>query len=881
MTVGIAVLLSAGGPSRALGAAAPRTHYDVRAALSAAAPQLSGTVGIDFTNPTAKPLDEVYLFLFPNRFARPDAGVNDFNRPFVYPEQDFDPGSMAIEEARDGDTLALLQRVAHPGLPDGTLMRMPIAPLPPGATRRLTLRFRTIVPYRFGTFGHFEGQITAVGGWYPYLAAVDADGNWLLDEPPPLADFAVHLTNGSGLEGVLNGRQFAREQTVAAELPAVHYLSLVAAPQLLRSETAVDGTRVVFFHRPKHRASRISNEPPRTELMLATLRGILEQRPPVVPPPPAELTVVEAPLRLDLTAPGEGEVVVSDRALEVNWLLRPFHELQIAQAVYAELMRPVLAAREPAGDYGWVSEGLSRIAADRFFARTRAGTRSVHDWIELFNIFAIVDRFESVPKIPFVDAFFERSRIADPLHARIDTFNNSWPPGRVILGKLRAEIGADELARVVNRCLAATIPFRACAGRTTGRDLDWLFAEWRQPYPDIDYRFESVDLNQPIAPGNRWRQTLTIQRVSSRPIREPVTVRLRSIGGRDVDLRWNGRGDVGHLSTETKSRVGQAVIDPTRRLIEDTRADNASPPSRQVVLDTAEVEISSTEFGISGLVVGRDRYDYRRDLAAAGFYTNRSIGVTAGARWHWGAPVDATTYRQNLYAFYGFQSLNGSFTDARRPTVRTPGQNASLGVRYAYSNVFAYDNPTDERHVGLFADWYDRGLGGDYDYADWGYSLVGTHPLGSYRTIGALQVFNGFSHPFGSSVVPNQGQYSLGGSRSIRGIGAEDELGRNIFVVRAEVRRDIYPELDLNLFDTLILRRGQLRLFADSGRVSNSAGRVYDPSGYAVGLGTGIAAVYDFLGFFPAVAYLEIATRVDDAHKAGDVQVLFGTRQAF
>jgi len=29
------------------------------------------------------------------------------------------------------------------------------------------------------------------------------------------------------------------------------------------------------------------------------------------------------------------------------------------------------------------------------------------------------------------------------------------------------------------------------------------------------------------------------------------------------------------------------------------------------------------------------------------------------------------------------------------------------------------------------------------------------------------------------------------------------------------------------------------------------------------------------------VAYIEIATRVDDARKSGDVQFLFGTRQAF
>ena len=79
--------------------------------------------------------------------------------------------------------------------------------------------------------------------------------------------------------------------------------------------------------------------------------------------------------------------------------------------------------------------------------------------------------------------------------------------------------------------------------------------------------------------------------------------------------------------------------------------------------------------------------------------------------------------------------------------------------------------------------------------------------------------------------MPNQGLYSLGGSRSIRGIGAEEELARNIFVLRTELRQAIYPELDLNLLDLLVLRRVQVQLLVDTGQVSNSAGRIYDVGG--------------------------------------------------
>ena len=858
-----------------------RPQYHLRVSVALRPPQIEGTLDVVFTNHSRRTLEDAVFFLFPNRFSEPGEGVNDFNRPFVYPEEDFEPGSMEILEVRDAGVAVPAMALSKPGVPPGCLVRVAIASLPPGATRHLRLRFRTLVPQRFGAFGEFDRQLTLVGGWYPYLAALDPDGTWQVATPPPLADFEVELLAQRDLAMVLNG-SFLRGGGPAkrAVLPSVHYLSLVVAPELLRSEIAADGTRIVFFHRPARRAFRLGSEPDPVELMLATLRDIVVQRPRPVPEPPGKLVVVAAPLRLNLTAAGEGMVLVSDRALKVNWLLRPFHELQLAQSLYTELLRPRLAARESAADYWWVSEGVSRMLADRFLATTRPGTSSVQDWIDRFNIFAIVDRFESVPKIPFVDAFFERARLIDPLHEQVTTFNNSNPPGRVVLGKLRELVGKEEFAPLIDRCLASRVPLRRCAASAAaGYDVEGLLRQWVAPYPVINYWIGDVELNQPALDG--FRSTLAIRRDSSRPYAEPVTVRLRTIGGQDVDLHWNSGGDVALMSAATPSRVYQVLIDPERKLIEERRDDNAWPPSLQVVLDSADVEISSTEFGISGLVVGRARYDYRKDLAAAAFYTNRSIGFTFGPRLHWGTPIDATRYPHNVYAFYSFQGLDSSFKDKRRPQVRTRGQLGGLGVRYDYTNVFAFDNPTNQRQLRLFADWYDDSLGSDFDYVAWGASAVATHPLWSYRTIVAGQILSGFSEPLNGSVVPNQGLYSLGGSRSIRGVGAEDELARNIFLIRAELRQTVYPEVDLNLLDLLVLRRGQLRFFVDSGRVNNSAARAHDIGRFAVGVGIGISAVYDFLGFFPATAYIEVATRVDEPSQADDVQFLFGTRQAF
>jgi len=884
--VALALLLLA-----APAAAAPvllRPQYRLDATIGSDAPQVDGTLSVAFTNHSDRTLYEAVFFLFPNRFSAPDAPINDFYRQYLYPEKTFDPGSMELLEVRDGAALTAAAPLPTAGVPDGTVVRAPIAALAPGATRRLTLRFRTEVPRRFGTFGEFDGQLTLVGGWYPYLAGLDAGGQWMIDAPPELADFDVTLSSPAGLEMVLNGRYVAPGATpTRALVPSVHYLSLIAAPRLLRAETTADGTRIVLLQRPTRWAMRISLEPNQTELLLAALREVITERPAGVPPPPPELLVIEAPLRLDLTAAGEGDVIVSDRILKVSGVLRPFHEAQIAQAVYAELLRPQLAAREPATDYYWVSEGLSYALAERFINQARGQRRGVYDWIELFNVFAVVDRFESTPKVPFVGAFFPRAKEVDPLHAQVATFNRSAPPGHVVLAKLREQVGTPTFDVLLDQCLQTAAPLRECAAvQSSDPEIGARLETWTQPYPSIDYRVEETDFNRPEA--DQFRSTVTVRRVSSRPFPEPVTVRLQTIGGADVDLHWKSSGDVAIVSTATPQRAYRAVIDPDRKLIDDDRSNNAWLPRLQVVIDSADIEVSSTEFGFSVLAVGRKRYDYRKDLAVAGFYTNRGIGFTAGGRLHWGEQVDNSRFRQNLYAFYTYSKLDAGFMQTSNcppsptgpPCARTSGYLGGVGFRYDYSNVYWTDNPSNQLRFRLYADWYDEALGSDYDYMDWGYTASATTPLWSPRTVAAAQIFNGFSEPF-KGEVPNQGLYSLGGSRSIRGIGAEEDLAGNIFVLRTEVRRDVFPELDLSLLDLLVMRQAQLKLLLDTGSVSNSAGRIYDVGRFAAGIGIGIGVIYDFLGFFPASAYLEIATRIDEPSQAGDVQVLFGSTQAF
>ena len=256
--------------------------------------------------------------------------------------------------------------------------------------------------------------------------------------------------------------------------------------------------------------------------------------------------------------------------------------------------------------------------------------------------------------------------------------------------------------------------------------------------------------------------------------------------------------------------------------------------------------------------------------------------MTVGPRLHFGPPNDPTSYRHNLYGFYTIADLRGDFGDDSRPAFETDGRLGGVGLRYDYTDEFTYDNPTHTTKVRLFGDLYDGRLGSSFDYVDWGARASVVRPLVTPRTLLAVQLMTAFSTPTGGDHVPNQGRYSLGGDLAIRGIAVEERLGENLALARVELRQALYPEVDLSLFDVLVLRRGQLRLFVDTGHVEDRRSSLFRVHDFAVGVGVGLAAFYDFMGFHPSVAYVAVAQRVDRFDGVdNDVQFLFGTRQAF
>jgi hypothetical protein len=829
----------------------------IEAKLGFAAPEVEGSVAIRWRNPGPEPARSIELLLFANRFRSVD-GMDDLARHFLVAGGSYRGGGTDIVFVDEGGSALAWRYEDVAAMPAATIARVDLGrELGAGEETHVRVQFRTQLPNLLDTLGSTGDLLIAAEGWYPQPVEQGS-------HCPRRAHARVQLTIPPGSHLLLDGKHFDGEAPIADTTDRQVSLVLSREPFAERSLRIGSRTARLFSAPSDEFAHRISRHEDALDALVDTLPVILaESR------ASEDLTVVRLPLRWYPSAAATGMVLVSDRLFEIFPFLRPLHQRELGYAIFLEEERAAAETREPHGDEDWVAEGLAwRRANELYRARFHSG-REVKDWIRLFNIFAIVDRFDTAPRIPLVRPFYPMTTSDDPLRIRLVGFCERRPPGRLLFGKLESWLGHDEFAALLERQRQRGTPMRELLGE---RGATAFLDAWLRPYVPLNYALGDVRLNPGGAPGVSFR----IDRQSQEERPDALEVALEHEGTEEVpSVKLDGERSERTLSATAPVRAVR--LDPERQTVETRLDDNRVPGQFQLLFDSADVEVSSSEFGISTLLVGRRRYDYQKDLALAGFYTSRGTGFDAGAQWHGGAPIDANLYRHNLFAYYTFVDLDSSFENKQEPAVRTRGHLGGFGLRFNSSDTFWVGNPSASYHVRLFFDGYDRALGGDFDYVQGGGSVTLTRALRE-DTVVAGQLLNGYSAASGSGPIPNQGLFSLGGFRAIRGIGAEEQLGKDIFVVRAEVRYMLPWKLDWNLEEVLIARRLQAKVFVDAGQVENSSRHLYDPGDFAVGVGGGLNLFYDFMGFFPTTFYLDVATRAD---RGGSPQVLFGVGQPF
>jgi hypothetical protein len=837
----------------------------IHAALAFDAPQIQATAVVRWQNTAPGAARTARFVLFANRFRDLPETITGLSRHLLVAGADFRPGGTEVTSAQEGDRELATRLESPKPFPPESILAVDLGrEVESGERVVLTLHFRTRLPNLYDVLSATDGLVVAADGWYPAPLALDAAPSAEGRRPLRSSVRGVFVLPGES-ELVANGK-LHRESRVA-EVAEAAGLSFVLSdrPFAVTSMRAGSHRAVVYIVPSRETRHRVSHYATAEETLLDTLPSALADS-----APDREAPMVRIPLRWVSTAPAEGMVLVSDRLFEIYPLLRPLHQRELAYALALDEEVERARAREDEADARWIAEGLAWRRAERLYRERYRSGREVRDYIQFLNVFAIVDRFETAPRIPFVRAFFPAAASDDDLRIRAGGAAGDRPPGRVVFDKLEARLRPEKFASLLADYQAGDRPFRDGLREVGGRDAEAFLDAWLRPYGAVNYGLADVEMSKDPA-----RARFTVTKEMSEPRPDTVEVELAEADGTERHLIDIDRESAA-VDVETRAPAERITLDPDRKATETRLDDNRSPADLHFLLDSADVEVSSTEFGISSLLVARRRYDYRKDLAVAAFITSRAYGGDFGFQLHGGRQIDANLFAENLFAYYALQKLDEGFRNPARGVEQTSGRLAGFGLRFnSYDTVF-FENPSASRHVRLFFDGFDRTVASDFDYVQGGGSLAVRQRIFG-DTILAGQVLNGFSGETGTR-VPNQGLFSLGGFRSIRGIGAEEELAKNIFMVRAEVRQMLPVRLNLDFEEVAIARRLQLKAFVDAGRVENSVGRLYDPSGFAVGVGGGVNLFYDFMGFFPYSFYLDVATRAD---RPGSVQVLFGAGQPF
>lgn len=832
-------------------AALAAVTLEIDARLDPAAQIVEGHVTADVQNPTREPLDRLYFWLYPNRFARPPAALDDVNRYWIYP-RGFDAGSMGIS----GVAAAILD---HEKAGPQTLAMIALAhPLAPGGRTTVGIAFRTRIPSRYGPFGCAAGVCTLAAGWYPMVAFLDERG-WDLAASPARADVEVRVQ--SPWATLLGGRV-----ATEARLPGARQVPLVAFKSLYQGTRTCAAVHVTY-------ASRFRPVPPSNAQFPYGLENFYEIGLDAIcealamlhelgldPPAGTELSIAEVPLRHELASAQGSQVLLSDRIWRLFPLerFRKFHTLQAVRAVYAALLEQRMASIEEARDLAWTPDAVAAYWVDLFTVRQYRRREFARDVLKYFSFVPQVDDLIYAPKVAFMSAYFGSVEERDLTRDDLRRFNNDVPKGKRVYEKLRDLLGWRVMA-VMRGVILGERPFRQAAERAAGSDLAWFFAQWLGRYPPGDVRIEAVESD--VSAHGFVHHVRVIKRGAAR---EPVVLWARDDAGREMRSVWDGQGQEHVYEFESGAPLDVVHVDPNERLVEqwqhqgDPRFDNRTPPRWKLLYANVGGLFNVTEVQLSFAAnfIVRRVYDLKNSFSFGFFRTPATdVGGTVGYARGFGVPADSNRLTAGTGASVTVGRLNETFAEAVGEGAH-PGTQVSVAAGPAYDDRVWHIDP--ERGTAAGASGWATSTMLDDGPALWTYGLgAGVTRL--------LRIASGHGLAANFAAGATFGELELATqlvSPGLPGYEADELFGRGVAVARLEYRHVFVQGLDWN-FVHLGHGRGI------GGAVLLDAATLSDcedlGSGWFTRDSTFVDAGYSLRGYFDQLGVAQAVLRIDVA----------------
>jgi len=857
---------------------------------------VDGWVSVTLTNPSDAPIERFYLWLYPNRFAEETPGLDDVTRYWIYPRR-FEAGGMrlervTVEEGGAAREVSPADWRAEPQAAAGKNVLWSIAlpaPIAAGERVRIAVRYRARIPERYGAFGCVDGQCTMAGGFYPMPAALDRAG-WDLLAPPLRATTDVKLTLDRPASIVLFDRWSGNGAAAfRVRVPGVRYATLVVAPRHFESARiaggarlrvlspeppppADDARRVVLAYSLEDYAGYALDTATAALAVLHELDASLR---------PTALTMVVAPLRLELAAAHERTVLVSDRFYRI-WpaeRFRKFHRRQLARAIYAAwLLRQPMASgpldRDEAADLAasWLT--------DLFVLRRWERSEFIQNIVRPVSFIPAIDQLLYATQTMFADAYFgDASPVTAGSAVRDDPrlFSHTRPRGRFFYARLRDLVGDGRLAGALTAFVARGAELEEALASAHGSSLGWFFRQWSVPPARINVRLVGHSSKRD---GDQFINRVEVARETApgdTPPVEPVDVRVTERDGSRRRLRWSGRTQRAALSYRSSSPVAWAWVDPDSR-VDQSSALHPSQDPRFDDRDRHQLRFVYNSFGVllnvsdlSALLAADFSLSRVHDLEnQLRFIAYASASVRAGGlvsyRRAFGPVVSPDRLLGRAALTLGAARLDGDFfagADDDMPRDATQATlTASLG---GDTEVFVFEPlaKSESRIAASVALTRRDGTAMEpSDVLPSGDLLAMTTRTITPRLGHTLAAELSVAAAFGDIESRTQ-LLTPGGADGVRGLAPGALFARAAATVRAEYRHAFVHDLDWNFGHYTFIRGIGGVAFLDAGLASPCSGYLPENrDALFTAAGYGLQFVYDSFGTLPSLMRIDAAVRM-------------------
>lgn len=804
--------------------------------------EIVGYERITFVNQGTSPVDELYLFLYPNlyRGKHPDLDISFYRK--AYPVT-FNPGGIDILSIQDTDqrTLSFFPLIYKRSIIIKVALETPI---PPQQQFQFFVHFRTKIPEKLGAFSYYGDLVVLQGGWHPYLANFEG-GTWRFHDTPQKSDYRIqlnlkndlHLVGSSPplLENTEGGRQ-----TYVMEAEDLALFSLAIGRNFSVYETKI-GPIEIMYH-------ALSKDGPYAKKIIdlteAALRFYIKR---FGAPSPTVLQLTSAGLYQNLSIPGTKMLYLNTRLFKVFPILKRFHEASLAYGIYRLLWRE----KRPK-ELWWVIESLAKIDAEAFIQERHGKTFNLEEWLKPIAFIPVIDQILYSTNLPLRQVYFRES-VAPIVSEDVRFFNNPPSESPNIFSKLRILLGDEMMDRVLSAYLSqednSAASFRVMLKKISGQDWDWLIDQWLSARVKLD--FELVDVETKEIDGI-YETEIKIKK-NGEGI-EPLQVSVYEDDGTKIPLVWDGVGETHRFYLKTRSPIKSVELDPQKLSNDPNRLNNRFPQRWKVLLDQFNLnyDFQAQFLSYSAGLLFQRLYDSENWIRLSFSHSESSdflhlgyshildknhilsTGVTQ-------EKIDANPERGQTEEDAGFISLGYTYVSSQAPFVseslqRLTATFPSLSVGLTYNQQFTsgvYDNSLllkiDLRRIIAFS---------------------------NYREIGG-RIFIGQS----IGQLFEDSRFYLGGSDAMRGYIPLVFEGENMSLFSVEYRFPIFYETDINFIGLIHTHTWQGVVFSDTGMVSDSH-NVFKTHQFKSDIGVGLRFFVDLFGVYPAILRADVAVPI-------------------